>query len=590
EANYVFELSWEACNKVGGIFTVLKSKSNQMMKFYSNYYLVGPYFPEQTKGSFKEQPVPKEFQNAFKELKEQGIECHFGEWLIAGKPKTILIDFQSYWSQINQIKTDLWKDYKIDSLETGHDFDEPVLWSHVTGMLLKKIEESLGKKKIVAHFHEWLSGAGLLYLKKHNSKIGTVFTTHATTLGRTLSGHSINFYPILKKINIEGDILKYKIQAKHGIEKAAAEQSNVFTTVSEITAIEAEQFLGRKPEVLLPNGLDIEKFLTLEEVIIKHRIQRDRLKEFLLYYFFPYYTFDLKNVLFYFIVGRYEFRAKGADILIESLGKLNKKLIKSKSKKTIVTFFWIPTATERIKPEILKNKELFEDIKDALEDISKQTERNILSTLSSGKSITEKSLFREDFLLEMERKLMKLKVKGLPPLSTHDLINKNDSIIEAFHKAGLENKKTDKVKVIFYPMYLTGHDSLANLSYHESIQASHLGIFPSFYEPWGYTPLEAAVLGVSSVTADLAGFGKFCQTLKRDKQYPGIFILERLNKTNKKVAESLTEFLYHFSKFNRADRVKNRIEARKIASVSDWKIFVKNYITAHNKALGNKEK
>ena len=354
--------------------------------------------------------------------------------------------------------------------------------------------------------------------------------------------------------------------------------------------MEAEQFLGRKPEILLPNGLDIEKFLTLEEVVDKHRIQRERLKEFLLYYFFPYYTFDLKNVLFYFIVGRNEFRAKGADIFIKSLGKLNKKLIKDKSKKTIVAFFWMPTGTKGVKPEILKNKEYFQDIKDSLEDISKETERKILSTISSGKNITEKTLFEKTFLLETKRKLMKLKADGLPPLCTHDLINPNDPTIEAFHEASLDNKKSDKVKVIFYPIYLTGHDSLSNLNYHESIQSSHLGIFPSFYEPWGYTPLEAAVLGVGSVTTDLAGFGKFCQNIEKNKNYPGIFILERLNKTDESVVKSLTEFLYRFSKFNREDRMKNRIQARKIASISDWKIFIKNYILAHNKALESKEK
>ncbi len=586
QADCLFEVSWEACNKVGGIYTVLQSKAKQMISHYDQqYFLIGPYFPEKIKGSFLEKAPPQCLKTAFTEMGKHGIKCHFGTWLIPEEPNIILIDFKDFWPRIDHIKTELWEEYKIDSLNSGHAFNEPVVWGYAVGMLLEKIHSTCKKKNVVAHFHEWLSASGLLYLKKNQIKIGTVFTTHATTLGRTLSFNNIDFYSILNKIDPGKEVVKYNVKDKHQLETQAAQNCDVLTTVSEITSMEAERFLGRKPDILLLNGLDLEKYLTFEEITIKHRIQRDRLREFLLFYFFPYYTFDLKNTLFYFIVGRYEFRTKGIDIFIKSLAELNKKLIKSKSNKTIVTFFWIPTATKGINPEILESRELFQDIKDSLEEVSQETKEKILYATVEGKGITKETLFEKDFIFGIKKKLLKLKRKGLPPLSTHLLADPQDPILKSLNEAGLTNKKSDKVKVVSYPIYLTGHDGLSNLDYQESIQACHLGVLPSFYEPWGYTPLETAALGVASVTTDLAGFGRYCQQLDINKKQFGIFTLERFNKTDEEEIQALSKFLYRFSRFSRKERVQNKMQARRIAARTDWKFFAENYIKAHNLAI-----
>lgn len=586
QADYVFEVSWETCNKVGGIYTVLKSKAKQMVDYYSqNYYLIGPYFPENLKGEFEEQALSKELSKVFSRLEKQGIKCHFGKWLVKGEPKVILVDFQGFWPNLNQIKTELWEQYKIDSLGAGHDLNEPVVWSYAVGILIEEMSRLLKGKKVVAHFHEWLSGAGLLYLKRSKNKIGTVFTTHATILGRTLAHHNVDFYSILHEIEPEKEIIRYNIKSKHQLEKAIAQSCDVFTTVSEITGLETKCFFGRKPDVLLFNGLDAEQFLALEEIGVKHRIQRNRLREFLLYYFFPYYTFDLKETLFYFILGRYEFRAKGLDIFIKALANLNEKLIKSKSKKTIVAFFWIPTGTKHINQNLLKNQRFFQDIKDSLEEVSQETEEKILQAVIEGKKVTEEVLLEKNFLFEIKKKSMRLKAKGLPCLSTHDLTYLNDPILKAFQEAGLNNKRQDKVKVIFYPIYLTGHDGLSDLNCQESIQACNLGVFPSFYEPWGYTPLEAAALGVSSVTTDLAGFGRFCQKLDKTRKQAGVFVLKRFAKTDQEEIELLADFLERFSRFSPRERAEHEIQALKIAAQADWKVFIKNYIKAHNLAI-----
>ncbi len=580
----VFEVSFEVCNRVGGIYRVLESKAESMIDHYGeNYHLVGPYFSEKAKGEFKQEAAPKEIRTAFEKLEKEGIRCYYGRWMINGRPKTILIDFNDFFKEVNSIKKEMWDKNGVDSLNSGYDFNEPLCWSYSVGKLIEEVHLASGKKKTTAHFHEWLSAAGLLYLKNKGSEVRSVFTTHATTLGRSLAFHSVNFYPIINEINVDLEVDKMGIKAKHSIEKAAAVQSDIFTTVSEITAIEAENFLERKPDFVLPNGLDMDKYLTFEDVVIKHRLQRRKLRRFVASYFFPYYSFDVENTLFYFIIGRNEFKAKGVDVFINALGRLNEKMRERKEKKTIVAFFFIPTHTKGINPHLLENMEYFRDVEESLENVFPDVEERITYALMRGRDFTRNSLISEDYLLEIERKMMKMNREGeTPSICTHHLASLHDETLNAIKEAGLLNKEEDRVKVIFYPIYLTGHDGLSNLDYEETLEACHLGVFPSFYEPWGYTPLEAAALGVSSVTTDLSGFGRFCNTLETKKNTPGIYVLEREKKNDDEAFEDLFSFMYKFSKLSHRDRVQNKIEARKISSKADWKTFVLNYIEAHN--------
>ncbi|MBI2656259.1 glycogen/starch synthase [Candidatus Woesearchaeota archaeon] len=586
KADVLFEVSWEVCNKVGGIYTVVKSKAARMVESYNdNYFLIGPYFAPKAIGQFQEE-IPKDFCKApFEEMKKAGIICHYGKWLIEGMPSVILIDFVNYKSKINDIKRELWGWYKIDSLRAPLDYDEPVAWSYTAGMLIEKLSKCFENKKIAAHFHEWLSGTGLLYLKKKNARISTVFTTHATVLGRALASSNVDLYNVWDKINPDQEAYKYNIEAKHLVEKNSAAFADVFTTVSEITGMEAQYLLKKKPDILLPNGLDISKFPSFEEVVIKHKLQRDRIREFMLYYFFPYYTFDPKETLIYFLAGRYEFHDKGIDIYIRALGKLNEKMRQAKTKKTIVAFIWVPANFRNIKPEIIENKTLFQDIKDALEENMGDVEKNLIYSFVSGKKIANDTLFEDDFLTEMKIRVSRFVKKGRPPIATHDLYNQNDEILKALNAAGLRNEESDPVKIIFYPIYLSGADGLLNLNYYEAMQGSHLGIFPSYYEPWGYTPLEAGALGVSSVTTDLAGFGRYFCAECMQLDTPGIYVLKRLGKSDDDVVSQLADVMLRFANFSKEERTANKLQARKVASMADWKSFVKNYITAHDMAV-----
>ncbi len=583
KADFLFEISWEVCNKVGGINTVIKSKAAKMIEHYNhNYCMIGPFFPSKT-SEFEETLPREDIKKAFEELKKEGVTCHYGKWLIESKPQTILIDFPRDYNKINAIKWELWEKFKIDSLRAGYDYDEPLLWGYYVGKLLEKLSGL--KKRVVAHFHEWLSGSAILYLKEKNVNIATVFTTHATVLGRTLASNNIDFYSIWDMINKNEEIYKFWVESKHLLESASANNADVFTTVSEITAMEAENFLNKKPDIISPNGLDIEKFPTFEEATIQHRKNREKIREFLLYYFFPYYSFDLENTLFYFLTGRHELRDKGIDIFISSLGRLNKILKQKRSNKTIVAFVWVPANIKGIKPELLENRTFFKDIKDIIDDETENIKHRIIYNIVSEKRISERKIFNKSDLLEIKKKVVRLKKEGLPPIITHELYDENDDILNKIKETKLKNSKEDRVKIIFYPIYLSGADGLLDLSYYEAIGGCHLGIFPSFYEPWGYTPLEASTLGISSITTDLAGFGRYIKNLPKSPKNPGIYIIKRFKKRDEEIIRELTKIMWDYTKLSKQDRIANRMEARRLASTADWKFFIKKYIEAHNLAI-----
>jgi glycogen(starch) synthase len=585
----LFEVCWEICNKVGGIYAVLSSKAAKIQDvFKDNYFVIGPYFLDKAKGEFQETTPPETLKTVFLALLKEGIDCHYGKWIINGEPNTILVDFNGHYPFVNEIKGQLWEKYKIDSLGTQSDFNDPVLWSWCVGKLLENIKNFYRDENIIVHCHEWLSGSTLLYLDKNNIDIKKVFTTHATVLGRALSSNDYPLYDNLSSIDINKEIYAMGIAAKHQVEKISANISDVLTTVSEITAMEVKYFLGRKPDQLLPNGLSLSKSLTFEDISLSHRLQRDRMREFLLYYFFPYYSFDPRKSLFYFISGRNEFHNKGVDIFIDALAELNQLLIQDNNQddKTIISFFWIPTGISGVRADLRESREVFADVEQTIETSRVTTESNLLYNIMAGKSFSLETLFEQDTLRKIKKQLLKLKKSnGLPPISSHDFIDNNDPILVRLREKGLINKKENRVKIVIYPDYLTGSDGLLNLSYDECIQGSHLGVFPSYYEPWGYTPLETAALGVAAVTTDLAGFGRFIEPTISDKRNPGIFINKRYKKSYEEAVKDLSNILYRYSQFSYDERVQNKIEASNLSRQASWDNLIKNYLDVYRKFI-----
>ena len=431
-----------------------------------------------------------------------------------------------------------------------------------------------------------MAGLCLLYLKQEKARVATVFTTHATMLGRSVAGSGQDLYSILPNISPEQEAYKSGIQDKFLTERACAKNAEVFTTVSEITAIEAEKILGKKPDVLVLNGLDIGKFPTVEEISVKHVTCRDKIREFLTFHFFPYYTFDLKHTMLMFIVGRYEYKNKGIELFIKDLGRLNQQLKKEKTDRTLAVFFWIPQQTKGIRMDVLENKNYYRHIKNYVAFNSENILSHIVSDIVSQGDISKGHLFTKEFLQTIKKDILHFKRKGNAPLLTHNIDDEsNDQIMKGFIENGLYNGSEDKVKVILNPVYLDGSDGLINLSYYDAMAACHLGIFPSYYEPWGYTPLEAAALGVPSLTSDQAGFGRFISDKIGNNMDDGIFVLKMLNQKEGEVTKRFAKLLSNFLRRDKHMRAKNKLNAKELSSLADWKFLIENYFKAHNLAL-----
>lgn len=589
-ADVLFEASWEVCNKVGGIFTVIQSKAGITKDNYNDYFLIGPYFKGNVLADFEESSPPKDFEKAFSELKSEGIECHFGKWLIESKPDTILIDFSAFVSRKNEIKGKLWEDYKIDSLKAGWDFEEPMCWSVAVAKLVNAYKNK-NKKTVVIHCHEWLAGVALLYLKKMNPKVGTVFTTHATMLGRSIAGSGMPLYEMLPTLNPDQMAYQLGVETKYLTEKACAQTCDAFTTVSEITGMEAEKILGRKPDVLVYNGLNLDKFPSIEESLVKHRTCREKVREFIKYYFFPHYYMDIEHNLTFFIVGRYEYRNKGIDIFIEALGRVNDRLKKEKSKRTVTAFFWIPAGHKGLRMQVLENKNYFRHISNYIKYNSDMILKRITENIiASGGQKMDGSIFSEEMKIDLKKDIVHFKRSGNPPLSTHHVDENNDEIIKGFRSAGLLNRQEDNVKALLYPVYLDGNDEMINLSYYNSMAGCHLGVFCSYYEPWGYTPLESAALAVPAITSDLSGFGMFIKDKLKEQDNKGIFILNMLNVDRETQIKNFADKLYDFALLDKFQRSEHKVAAQKLAAYCDWAIMIQNYFKAHNLALENAQK
>jgi len=585
KAETVFEVSWEICNKVGGIYTVIVSKAELMKSNYKNYFAIGPYFKDKAQLGFEETSPPQAFKDAFKKMEEQGIKCHYGRWLIKGDPNCILIESAAWFKRRDEFRKNLWEYFKVDTLLAGYDYDEPMVWSMAVGELLLNLQDAY--PNAVAHFHEWLAGNAILYLKMMEAKIATVFTTHATMLGRSMCGSGMNLYENLEKLDPEPQARALKVIDKFSTERACANNADVFTTVSEITGLEAEKMFGKKPDVLVYNGLDQNKFPSFEEAMIRHRISREIIREYITYHFFPYYFFEIDHSLIYFIVARNEFKNKGLDVMIEALAKMNQKMKEEKTNRTVVVFFWIPRQTFGIRIELLENKTFYRQIEYSVDSFAPHIKKKIISSILSQNKLKLDNLMPDEFKMLNKKLFMHFKREGNPPILTHYVSDEyNDEILNSLKANGLDNSADDPVKVIYNPIYLDGADGLINLNYYDALAGCHMGIFPSYYEPWGYTPLECMSFGVPAVTTDQAGFGRYISghLLSEKPEDEGIFILERMNKEHKEVTEKLYEILHNYALRKRSDRVINKINAKKLAAVTDWKDFIDNYIKAHNLA------
>lgn len=581
QSQLLLEVAWEVCSQIGGIYTVIKTKAPTMTaRWDDNYILVGPYHQHTSSLEFEAATPPDHIAPILAVAKEKGLTFKFGHWLTDGRPQVILVDYTERTAQLGSDKYYLWKDNGISIEGSDGEVDAVTAFGFCVSELFACFTQH-SSQKVIGHFHEWMAGIAVPRIRHMNLPVGTIFTTHATQLGRYIAGNDPNFYENLANLSADDEARRYMIWSKHAIEKAAAHSAHIFTTVSEVTAKEAYHVLDRKPDMVLPNGLNPHSFTALHEFQNLHLQYKERIHEFVMGHFFPSYSFDLDNTLYFFTSGRYEYKNKGMDIFIESLYQLNQRLRSIPNSPTIVAFIITRAPTKSLNVTSLQNHLRFEDLKTTTREMERLLGQRVLNAVARGHLPTYEEILSEDIKLRLKRSILARRTEQWPPVVTHDLWDdSNDAILNHLRHRNLLNSPEDKVKVVFHPDFLS-LTSLLSLDYDQFVRGCHLGIFPSYYEPWGYTPLECLALGLPTVTTNLSGFGAYVERHVPDALQNGVLVLNRAHEPVERSIEHLTTFLTRFTSFDRRERIALRNRSERLTERFTWDILCSHYNRAH---------
>ena len=538
--DFIFESSWEVCNKVGGIYTVLSSRAKTLQEEMKDRIIfIGPDFWKE-----EESPYFREDKALFPEwqleAREQGLEVRVGRWTVPGEPIAVLVDFNPYFEQKNEIYGWLWENYSVDSLHAYGDYDEASMFSYAAALVTESFYNhfKLQDKRVIYHANEWMCGLGALYINNKLPQIGTVFTTHATSIGRSIAGNQKPLYDYLFAYNGDQMAGELNMQSKHSIEKQTALHVDCFTTVSDITANECKELLDKPVDVVLPNGFDDSFVPKAAQFTKKRKAARRRLLEVANALLGEQLGDD---TLIVSTSGRYEFRNKGIDVFVEAMNRL---LRDRDLKKKVLAFIEVPGWVG-------------EPRKDLQERLANTQEP------------------KADSPLEV-------------PQLTHWLHNmSHDSVLGMMKYYDMHNRKEDNVKVVFLPCYLDGKDGVVNMTYYDVILGNDLCIYPSYYEPWGYTPLEAVAFKVPCITTDLAGFGLWAN--KEFGHYgelkDGVKVIHRTDYNYSEVADVIKDTVAEFSTMSQKQVDACRKAAGDLSKKALWSQFITYYHEAYDIAL-----
>ena len=530
--DFLFETSWEVCNKVGGIHTVVATKALNLSNGYgSNHIMIGPdiWKDELQNPEFTEDPIL--YRVWRQQAVSDGLRVRVGRWNVPGNPIAILVDFTTFIAKKDEIFAQMWTNFGLDSLSGQWDYVESALFGYASG----KVIESFVKfnlqphQKVVAQFHEWMTGAGVLYLKSKNLSVGTVFTTHATVVGRCLACNNLPLYDSLQQYDAEQKAKHFNVVAKHSLEKQAAHNADVFTTVSDITAVECRHFIGKEVDIITPNGFDPSFVPSGEEFGSCREAARKKLLEVASAMHGVEYSDD---TLLVGIGGRYEYKNKGIDVFLDALARLKNS---TGAAKKVLAFIMIPAWSNGADKELA------------------------LKLQGKGNA-------------------------GYTTNSTHYLVEPDyDAISGVLRHHGFDAKK-DNTGVVFVPSYLNGNDGIFNVKYYDLLIGMDLTVFPSYYEPWGYTPLESLAFGVPTVTTTLAGFGLWVEDYYK-QAHPGIRVLERNDSNYGAVVEGVLARILELASLDAQKSAEYRNNAKEVSRIALWENNVKYYVDAYSTAL-----
>jgi glycogen(starch) synthase len=556
------------------------------------YCMVGPYLSRNIQAELEPLDDSQDiFGQAAAILRKKGYDVHYAQWLITGKPRVVLLNPNAIQDKsLHVVKYLLWKNHGIDTHKESALLNQVIAFGYLTKLffdeLLKLADSDLD---VIAHFHEWMAGLPILDMKREGMKVKSVFTTHATQLGRHLAINSPLFYAHLPFFKWEDEARKFDIEAEARIEYLCANTADVLSTVSEVTARECKHLLKRKPDVVMPNGLNIERFEILHEFQNQHVLFKEEIHRFVMAHFFQSYSFNLDKTLYFFTSGRYEFKNKGFDLTIEALSRLNQRLKKEKSEVTIVMFFVTKRDFYSIRSEVLQSKAMMQEISETCDAIQEQVGRRLFyeSTMRTENQMPDLNDFVDEYWnLRYRRTIQSWRNKKNPLIITHRLINEEqDEILNMIQAKKLLNSPNDNVKIVYHPDFISTSNPLFGMDYIQFVRGCHLGIFPSYYEPWGYTPLECMASAVPSVTSDLSGFGDYIlHHIPQHEEY-GLHVIERGKRTFEWSANQLTDVMYNFSKQSRRERILQRTNVENNSFLFDWSNLIKHYEQAYQIAL-----
>ncbi len=589
------EVAWEVCNQVGGIYTVIRSKAPAMAENVNGpFCMIGPYLSKSIQSELEPlDDIQDLFGQAAANLRKRGYDVHYGEWLITGKPRVVLLNPNVVEAKaLSVIKYLLWKNHGVSTPDNHTLINQVVAFGYLTKLFIDELVKLAGKDApVIAHFHEWMAGLPILDIRREKMPVKTVFTTHATQLGRHLAINSPLFYAHLPFFNRELEARNFGVVTEEVIEYQSAQNCDVFSTVSDVTARECKHLLKRKPDVIVPNGLNVERFEALHEFQNLHSQYKKEIHEFVMGHFFHSYTFDLDKTIYLFTSGRYEYKNKGFDLTLEALWRLNEKLKAEQADVTVVMFFITKREYYSIKPEVLQSRAMLEEIRETCATIEREVGKALFNTSSMQQDnrLPNLNSFVSDYWkLRYRRTVQSWKSNKLPGVITHKLVNEeSDDILLYLLRRNFLNRPDDKVKIVYHPDFITSTNPLFGMDYQQFVRGCHLGIFPSYYEPWGYTPLECMASGVPSVTSDLSGFGDYLTRNFPDYEKNGMYVIERGRRTFDWSARQLTGTLYRFLTQSRRERIMQRNNVESNASAFDWKNLIRYYQQAYEMAAYN---
>ena len=585
------EVAWEVCQQLGGIYTVIRTKLASMVERWGRRYcLLGPYTPA-AQVEFEPARLTGTFGQAVATLREYGVEAHYGRWLVIGRPAVVLLDPKSAHDRLGSIKHEIRQQHHVNLPDGDALLDDVLAFGSLVQQYLEVLaERQADRHRIVAHFHEWMGGAAIEPLRRRGARVATVFTTHATQLGRHLAIHDPAYYEHLPHVDAAGESRRLRLEPQAHIERTAAHSAHVFTTVSALTATECRHLLGRDPDVLLPNGLNIERFVALHEFQNLHRQYKEKIHDFVMGHFFPSYSFELDRTLYVFTSGRYEYRNKGYDLTLEALARLNRQMKAADIDRTVVAFFITRRPYRSINPEVLNNRAVMEELRHTCQAIQEQVGEKLFIATAMGRTPKLDDLVEEYWRLRLRRTVHAWRTERLPIVVTHDLADDGeDEILAHVRGLGLFNRPDDPVKIVYHPDFITPSSPLFGMDYDQFVRGCHLGVFPSYYEPWGYTPLECIARGVPAVTTDLSGFGSYVQETMPDHDEQGLYVLQRRGRTSEAAADDLADRMFQLVQRDRRQRIALRNRVESTADQFNWSKLITHYHDAHDLALERAE-